>query len=171
MVVHWKGRDFAKISDRYGIYLIKTRHFCPFILKCVLILYTVYFRFRPYVLTFCSQSSLRSSLCGEILSHSSSKSSNWLTAWMLGRPPSITWLGSTVSSFTLQREDIELVRTDSFTALTHSEHGCCLIREVMLTAGSKALTNSTGWWHHDSSDIMHGKRWLLTGSVNVWTLG
>lgn len=43
-------------------------------------------------------------------------------------------------------------------------------REMMLTAGSKAFTNSTGWWHHDSSDIMHGKRWLLIGSVNVWTL-
>lgn len=55
------------------------------------------------VLTFCSQSSLRSSLWGEILSHSSSKRPSWLTAWMLGRPPSITWLGSTVSSFTLQR--------------------------------------------------------------------
>lgn len=66
-------------------------------------------------LTFCSQSSLRSSLCGEILSQSSSKRSSWLTTWMLGRTPSITWLGSTVSSLTLQREDIELLRTDSFT--------------------------------------------------------
>lgn len=105
-----------------------------------------------------------------MLSHSSSRRSSWLTAWMLGRPPSITWLGSTVSSFTLHRDDVEHVRTDSLTELTHSEHGCWLIEARMLTEGSKAFTNGTGRWHHDSSDLIHGKTRLLTGSVDVWNL-
>lgn len=57
------------------------------------------------VLTICSQSSLRSSLS---------------LVGMLGRPPSVTWLGSTVNSFTLSRgEKIELVRYE----LTPAEKG------------------------------------------------
>lgn len=56
-------------------------------------------------LTFCSQSSFRSSLWGEMLSHSMSKRSILLTACMLARPTSITLFGSTVSSFTLERRN------------------------------------------------------------------
>lgn len=52
-------------------------------------------------LTFCSQSSFRSSRWGEMLSHSMFKRSILFTPCTLGRPPSITRFGSTVSSLTL----------------------------------------------------------------------
>lgn len=68
-------------------------------------------------LTFCSQSSFRSSLCGELPTpHWASSTSSWLTCppWRL----SIAAAGSTVSSFTLTTHQRCLWNNDVITVAT-----------------------------------------------------
>lgn len=103
-------------------------------------------------LTFCSQSSLRSSLCGEILSHSSSKRSSWLTVWMLGRPPSITWLGSTVSSFTLKKKK---KKKRHWAGQRQVFSWTCFDSGNDVNGGVRRVGQIA-----QGGDIMHGKRWL-----------
>lgn len=90
-------------------------------------------------LTFCSQSSFRSSLWGEMLSHSMFSRSILLTPCTLGRPTSITLFGSTVSSLTLEGKKCAGQREG------RGKVGVAAARGLMLIARSRmaALRN---WW-------------------------
>lgn len=88
-------------------------------------------------LTFCSQSSLRSSLCGELpTAHCASSTSSWLACppWRLSSAAA----GSTVSSFTLTTKTHTAVRSrlgrgDDATGV--SKGGRCEVAGCMMTTG------------------------------------